>query len=208
MERDWHSPPSLNLYASLLLRPAVPLDRIASLSLILGLAMRRALLDLAPTLEIRLKWPNDIWINGMKVCGILCDMRAEPDRVRHVVAGLGLNINSQPGDFPAALRSTATSLRIATGNRQSRPAVLAAFLNHLEPLYEGWMKDGLEPFLAELNTADLLRGRSVTLAQGPRLISGIAAGIGPDGALLLSGPEGPLSVYSGDVSLRSISGLR
>lgn len=208
LDREWFSPTSLNLYTSILLRPAVPLDRVASLSLVLGLAVRRALLALAPELDPRLKWPNDIWIGDRKLCGILCDMRAEPERVRHVVAGIGLNVNITASTLPAALRPTATSLRIATGRPHSRAAVLAAILNQLEPLYDAWLADGLAPLQEELNRADLLRGRAITLSQGPRLLHGTAAGIAPDGALLLAGADGPTPVYSGDVSIRSIAGLR
>jgi BirA family biotin operon repressor/biotin-[acetyl-CoA-carboxylase] ligase len=208
LDRGWYSPPAINLYASLLLRPDVPLDRAASLALLLGLAVRRALCQLAPGLDIRIKWPNDIWIGSRKVCGILCDMRAEPDRIHHVVAGIGLNVNTTTQDFPRDIRPHATSLRMAAGRFFPRAEVLAAILNALEPVYRDWIAHGLEPFLAELNEADLLKGRAVTLAQGARLLTGLAAGIAPDGALLLTGPDGIASIYSGDVSIRSISGLR
>jgi BirA family biotin operon repressor/biotin-[acetyl-CoA-carboxylase] ligase len=208
LDRAWHSPPGLNLYASVLLRPAVPLDRVASLSLVLGLAVRRAILELAPGLEPRLKWPNDVWIGSRKLCGILCDMRAEPEQVRHVVAGIGLNVNIDARDFPAEFAAGATSLRIESGKTMSRALVLAAILNNLEPLYDAWIADGLAPFRKELDKADLLRGRRVTLSQGTGLLHGTARGIAPDGALLLDGLGGPLTVYSGDVSVRSISGLK
>ncbi len=208
LDRLWHSPPALNLYLSILLRPAVPLDRAASLSLLLGLALRRAIRALAPELDPRLKWPNDIWIQGRKVCGILCDMRAEPDRIHHVVAGIGLNVNTTAGDFPEKLRPTATSLRLAAGRSFLRAGVLATLLNELEPAYQEWSAHGLAPFLDELNKADLLKGRLVTLTQGTHLLASRANGIAPDGALLLQTPAGITSVYSGDVSIRSISGLR
>jgi BirA family biotin operon repressor/biotin-[acetyl-CoA-carboxylase] ligase len=181
---------------------------VASLALVLGLALRRALLEQAPGLDPRIKWPNDIWLDGRKLCGILCEMRAEPDRVRHVVAGLGLNVNTTARDFPAALRATATSLRLASGRRHSRAALLAAFLNHLEPVYTAWAAEGLAPFQSELEQADLLRGRPITLVQGQRPLAGTAVGIAPDGALLLDGPQGIIPVYSGDVSIQTISGLR
>lgn len=208
LDRGWYSPPALNLYASVLLRPDVPLERAPSLALLIGLAVRRAIRQLAPALNIRIKWPNDIWLDGHKLCGILCDMHAEPDRIHHVVAGIGLNVNTTARDFPSDIRDTATSLRQAAGRFFPRAEVLAAILNTLEPVYHDWIAQGLAPFLEELNDADLLKGRRVTLAQGARLLSGQAGGIGPDGALLLDTPGGPTSIYSGDVTIRTISGLR
>ena len=206
LDRAWCTPPGDNLAFSVLLRPAVPLDRVASLSLLLALAVRRAVLDQAPGLEPRIKWPNDIWIQGRKLGGILCDMQAEPDRVRHVVAGIGLNVNAEANSFPPAIRATATSLKIAAGRAFSRAALLAALLNALEPLYRRWERDGLNPFLAELAGADLLAGRTLTLDQGPHALSGRADGIAPDGALRLAQPGGPVRlVYSGDVHVRRLA---
>ena len=208
LDRAWHSPPGLNLYASILLRPDVSLDRIASLSLLLGLAVRRAAKGLVPEIEPLIKWPNDIWLGSRKLGGILCEMRAEPDRVRHVIAGIGLNVNALEKDFPKDIRSTAVSLRLAAGRSFPRAAVLAAILNALEPVYRAWLVHGLNPFLDELNAADLLKGRAVVLSQGGALLSGKAAGIAPDGALLLAGRDGTAPVYAGDVTLRSIADLR
>ncbi len=208
LDRGWHSPPALNLYASLLLRPTVPLDRAASLTLLLGLAVRRAVRSLAAGLAVRIKWPNDIWIDGRKLGGILCEMRAETDRIHHVVAGIGLNVNTTARDFPPDIRASAISLRQASALFFPRAEVLAAILNELEPVYREWLNQGLAPFLDELNDADLLKGRTVTLAQGDQLLSGVATGIARDGALLLTTPDGVTPVYSGDVRIRSISGLR
>lgn len=208
LDRAWFSPPGLNLYASLLLRPDVPLERVASLALVLGLAVRRALKTLAPSLDPLLKWPNDLWIGNRKISGILCEMRAEPERVRHVVAGIGLNVNTVKSDFPKALQAGSTSLKIACKRDFARAEVLATLLNELEPLYRLWIREGLSPFQDELNRADLLKGREITLSQGPRILSGTAAGLAPDGSLLLKTADETLSVYSGDVSIKTISSLR
>jgi BirA family biotin operon repressor/biotin-[acetyl-CoA-carboxylase] ligase len=208
LDRTWFSPPGLNLYTSILLRPVVPLDRVASLALVLGLAVRRALRTLAPAIEPRLKWPNDLWVDNKKISGILCEMRAEPERVHHVVAGIGLNVNTEKKHFPKALQTTSTSLKIAGGRDFARAEVLAVLLNELEPLYRIWIKDGLSPFQDELNEADLLKGRAISLVQGTRTLTGTAMGVAPDGSLLLKTAEGIQSIYSGDVSIKSISGLR
>ena len=200
MARTWFSPPGVNLYFSLLLRPRVAPAAATTLPLLAGLAVARAVERVAPKLKARIKWPNDIQIGGRKVCGILCDMQAEADSVRHVIVGLGVNVNLAAGELPPELAHRATSLRIAGGSRVSRAVLLAAILNMFEPAYESWCVDGLAPFLEELRARDALAGRRVTLEQFQHRHSGRAAGVAPDGALLLEMDNGSiLPVLSGDV---------
>lgn len=198
MTRAWFSPPGANLYFSLLLRPDVELAQAASLPLVLGLAVAEALSGLSPEVRPLVKWPNDILVQGRKVCGILCEMQAETDRVRHIIAGVGVNVNLTRDALPDDLRDRATSLRIETGKTFSRAAVLAAILNRFEPLYDRWRAEGLAPLVPAVNERDALRGRIITLEQGGRRIEGRADGIQPDGALLLRTSEGLVPVYSGE----------
>jgi len=204
LDHTWWSPPGFTLAVSILLRPAVPLDQVASLALLLGLAVRRTLQALPAGLAPQLKWPNDVWLNGRKVGGILCDMRTESGRIRHVTAGIGVNVNGARQDFPPDLRDTATSLQRATGNPWNRAALLAALLNTLEPVYRIWEREGLAPFLAEWRAADLLLGRDLVIEQGARRLVGRADGIEPGGALRLKQDNGEIQiVHAGDAHLRS-----
>ena len=203
MTRLWFSPPKANLYFSLLLRPEVELARAASLPLVMGLAVAEALAALAPAANPLIKWPNDILAKGRKLCGILCEMQAETDCVRHIVAGVGVNVNLTGEQFPAELRDRATSLRIEAGQTFSRAAVLAAVLNRFEPLYDRWRAEGLVPLLPAVNARDALRGRTIALDQGGRRIEGRAEGIQADGALLLQTSDGLLPVYSGEAHIGS-----
>lgn len=201
MTRAWFSPSSVNLYFSVLLRPAVEPGRAASLPLIAGLAVAEALNVLHPGLELQIKWPNDILIAGKKICGILCEMQAETDCVRHIILGIGVNVNVARDQLPDELRGRATSLRIETGQTFSRAAVLAAILNRFEPLYDRWREEGLAPLLEAIGTYDMLRGRKITLDQGGRRVTGMADGISADGALRLVTEHGEVPIYSGEAHI-------
>jgi len=204
MTRVWFSPPDANLYFSLLLRPAVEPGRAASLPLVMGLAVAEALAEIAPEINPLIKWPNDILVGGKKVCGILCEMQAETDCVRHIIPGIGVNVNLTRADIPEALRDRATSLRIETGRRFSRAVVLAKILNRFEPLYDRWRVEGFEALLGVIGGRDALRGRAVTLDQGGRCVSGVADGILPDGALRLVTEQGVVPVYSGEAHIGNL----
>ena len=106
----WHSARSAGFYCSVVLRPAMPPSEALIFSLAAGLAMRSAVLEIAPQLEPDLKWPNDLLLSGKKFCGILTEMNAEATQVRYLVVGVGINVNQ--AKFPAELRELATSLRI------------------------------------------------------------------------------------------------
>ncbi len=201
MTRLWHSPPGVSLYFSMLLRPAVEPGQASSLPLVAGLAVAEALAQLAPETQPMIKWPNDILIGGKKVCGILCEMQAETDCVRHIIPGIGVNVNLTRAELPEELRGRATSLRIETGRRFSRAAVLAAILNRFEPLYARWCAEGFEPLLDAVGARDALRGMKVTLEQGGRRVQGIGDGILPDGALRLHTEQGVVPVYSGEAHI-------
>ena len=201
MTRAWFSPPDVNLYFSLLLRPDVELSRAVSLPLLIGLAVAEVLSVLAPELTPLVKWPNDILIDGRKACGILCEMHAETDRVGHIIAGVGLNVNMTTAMLPAELRGRATSLQILTGRVFSRVQILAAILNRFEPYYKQWRVEGFVPFLVLLAQRDALFGKRITLKQGGREISVEAKGVQADGALLLATAQGLEKIYSGETHI-------
>lgn len=198
MARNWFSPPGLNLYFSVVLRPDIAPDRVTSVPLLAGCAVAQVL-EQTSGLQVGVKWPNDILLDGLKLCGILCEMQAEPDHVHHVVVGIGLNVNL-PGDaLPSELRGLATSLAMATGRTFSRPALLAAVLNRLETAYMTWCVDGLGPFLPELAKRDVLLGQEVAVEQAGRVMTGRGGGIRADGALTIVAADGSSqTVFSGD----------
>jgi len=131
--RPWTMGTGLGLACSVLLYPTMPRDRWSLLSLAAGVAVAAALGE--EGVAARLKWPNDILIEGRKVGGILTEARSTP-LGQAVVIGLGLNVNEQPADFPAGLRDRAISLRMVTGTPVRREPILARILNGLETLLQ------------------------------------------------------------------------
>lgn len=183
MGRAWSSPPGLNLYVSLLLRPPVEPQAAPRLTLVAAVALAEAV-ERAAGLCAGLKWPNDLLIDGKKAAGILAEMASDPDRVRHVVVGVGLNVNAAPRDFPAELRAAATSLAIAAGRPFRRVDVLAAFLDAFARCYETFLSGGLAALLPAWRRRDVLAGREVVLRVRDDERRGTALRVDAEGFLL------------------------
>jgi len=201
MARSWFSPPGVNLCFSMLLRPEVDAACAVSLPLVVGLSVAEAVAECAPMLHPQIKWPNDILVNGKKLCGILCEMQADGGGIRYIVAGIGVNVNLTDDAMPAALRGFATSMRMETGRMFQRDAVLGALLNHFERDYDLWRSDGLNALLARIQRRDALDGQFIRMELAGTPIEGIASGIQADGALLLATSHGLIPVYSGEAHL-------
>ncbi len=196
--REWDSPPGVGLYVSLVLRPMLPPMELPQITLTTAVAVVRAVRRVAG-LSPGIKWPNDLLINGKKLGGILTEMETESDRIRHVVVGLGLNVNN-PG-FPPELADTATSLTLALGGACSRVQLLQAWLEEFEALYDRFLNQGFPEILEEWKDYTVTLGRAVTVRQGPREISGQATDVAPDGALLLKTANGEMvRVTSGEIT--------
>jgi BirA family biotin operon repressor/biotin-[acetyl-CoA-carboxylase] ligase len=197
--RTWHSPPGENLYLSLLLRPACTPAALPPLTLAAGVAVTQALAALG--LQPLLKWPNDVLLpvggGQRKVAGILTEMATERERIRHVVVGLGLNVNT--ASFPPELEARATSLRLATGQPQDRGALVAAVLNAFEPAYDQLMSEGAAACLAAFRARAALP-RPCRVERDGTVLEGTALDVDGDGALLVRDGRGEIHrVLSGEI---------
>lgn len=201
MARSWFSPPGVNLCFSILLRPKVDVACAVSLPLVVGLSVAEAVAECAPMLHPKIKWPNDILVNGKKLCGILCEMQADGDGIRYIVAGIGVNVNLLADPLPEELKGHVTSMRMETGSVFQREAVLGALLNHFERDYDLWRNDGLSALLSRIQMRDALDGQFIRMELAGKPIEGIASGIQTDGALLLKTSHGLIPVYSGEAHL-------
>lgn len=198
-QRDWFSPPGVNVYLSVLLKPAVSPLLAPQLSLVAAAAVLRALHALGCA-EARVKWPNDVLWREKKLAGILCEMDAEADIVRAVVIGIGVNANLTA--FPPSLKKIAASLRQAVGHPVSVPALTAEILNSLDALYEGWLRNGLAETVALLNQHSMLSGREVAIGLSREKIRGRVQGITEAGLLRLVQANGTArDITSGEVLL-------
>lgn len=198
--RRWESPPGVNLYVSLLVRPPIDPREAPRLTLVTAVALAEAVEE-AAGIPAALKWPNDLYLHGKKAAGILAEMSADPDRLRHVVIGVGLNVNADREDFPAGLRSKATSLKRETGRSHLRVEVLARFLARFEEAYATYLSGGLAALLPRWNRRCLLSGRRLLLRHGEQESRGTAVRVDEEGALVFR-PEGTGAmrrIHSGEI---------
>jgi BirA family biotin operon repressor/biotin-[acetyl-CoA-carboxylase] ligase len=199
MGRRWVSPAGKNLYVSLLLRPPVPTIDAPRLALVAGVALADAVE--AVGVPASLKWPNDLYCGGRKAAGILAEMASDPDGVRHVVIGVGLNVNMEETDFPLHLRDAATSLRIRAGRTFRRVDVLARLLDAFGARYAEFIGGGFASLHDGWDRRDFLRGRRVLLRRQGGEGWGTADGLDTVGALRFLPDGGPAieSVHSGEI---------
>jgi BirA family transcriptional regulator, biotin operon repressor / biotin---[acetyl-CoA-carboxylase] ligase len=201
MGRQWHSPPGVNLYATIILRPTCPLSKVPRLSLVAGVAAAEALETAAPGL-VALKWPNDVWLNERKSGGIISEAVTDASHgLQCVLIGIGLNLNLAARDIPPELRGKATSVLIATGYSCDRIAIASALLQKLGSRYMETERSGFAPIRLLWERYSALTGRLVTAVDGASRISGTVTGIDEEGALLLQTAQGPTRILTGDVSI-------
>ena len=199
--RAWLSPARKGLWFSVLLRPDLRPQETTRLTVASAAALRRAIQS-NTGLEPEIKWPNDIVIHGRKVAGILTELSAELDCVKHVILGIGVDVNLGANEFPAELRKTATSLRIEAGETVSRPELATAILRELDHDYARVCGHGFAGVADEWEAHCTTIGRAVTIQIGGRRVSGRAESLDDDGALLLRTEHGHLErITGGDVTL-------
>jgi BirA family biotin operon repressor/biotin-[acetyl-CoA-carboxylase] ligase len=199
--RSWHSPPGVNLYTTIILRPKIPLVEVPRLSLVAGVAAAEALETVAPGI-VTLKWANDLWLNGRKTGGIIAEAITDSrQRLSCVLLGIGLNLNLALEDIPDDLRDKATSVRIATGRECSRPEIAAALFNRLHSRYMEAEAQGFPAVRPVFERYMALKGRRVTVVEAGSPTVGVVRGVGVDGALLLETEAGTVRVMAGDVTV-------
>ena len=197
--RAWESPRSGGIWASLLLKPDISAGELPQITLAAGVAVCRAIGGGA-----KIKWPNDIVMGTKKVCGILTEMSAEPDRINYVVCGIGINVNVEK--FPAELSEKATSIYNETGIKQDRNALTARVMNEFERVYDIFLRDGFGALAEEYGRECVTLGKRVQVIYHNKKIQGSATGIDESGALIVDTDDGRITVASGEVSVRGIYG--
>jgi BirA family biotin operon repressor/biotin-[acetyl-CoA-carboxylase] ligase len=183
--RAWHSEANGNLYLSVAFRPRVPPERMGAFTLWMGLNVCELLANFAE-ISPGLKWPNDILFSGRKAGGMLTEARIDADQMRDLVFGLGLNINSPAGGWPAELGGRAVSLSEITGAPLDFNRLTAALIGRILLAYAKFTDGDYTKTFADLwHRFDLLRGRDIALQEGGRRHVGTVAGLDDEGALLL-----------------------
>ena len=199
--RRWESPSGVNLYASILLRPEIPPWNAPQLTFVSAAATAETIAHMHD-LPARVKWPNDVLIDGRKVSGLLNEMSGESERLNYVVLGIGVNVNMEASQFPEGLRNPATSLAMEKGASVSRFDLTCSLLQRLDSLYSLYLTQGFDPIRRRWEACCDLVGQLVEIDQQGRIERGCVRGVDADGALLLEAAAGELvRVLAGDVRL-------
>ncbi len=199
--RSWASPRGCNLYFSVVLRPPMAPVAIPQITLMTAVSLQQVLAG-AAALPVRIKWPNDLWVGGRKLAGILTEMASEMDRIRYVVLGIGVNVNLTDEMLPEDLRHTATSLYRETGTSWARVPLLRAMLQALERDYAAFCREGFAPFRRRFIEATMTLGRRIRVGTPEGETDGFALDITRQGALRIKQKDGAtVDILSGDVTV-------
>ncbi len=199
--RHWESPAGVNLYCSIILRPPLLPLKAPQFAFLSAVAVAQAI-EAATSLKPRIKWPNDVLVNGYKVSGILNEMSAEMEKINFIVLGVGVNINMRREQFTRELRHPASSLLLESGRPVNRVEFTRKFLAILDSLYDDYLQHGPAAIREEWLSRSILTGKKVRVSFQNSESVGIASGLDDDGALLIRKVDGKIEkVLAGDVSI-------
>lgn len=203
--RSWVSPSGTGIFMTLMIKPDINPNNASMLTLVAALAVAKAITSVTGE-EALIKWPNDIVINGKKVCGILTEMNAQFDYINHIVVGIGINVHNE--SFPEEISQMASSLMIeAGGKRFHRAQIIAETMAYFEQYYDTFLKtQDLSALVREYDKLLVNRNKSVRVLDPKEPFDGKAMGITPKGELIVDTWESRKLVSSGEVSVRGIYG--
>jgi BirA family biotin operon repressor/biotin-[acetyl-CoA-carboxylase] ligase len=203
--RSWVSPSGTGIFMTLMIKPDINPNNASMLTLVAALAVAKAITSVTGE-EAMIKWPNDIVVNGKKVCGILTEMNAQFDYINHIVVGIGINVHNE--SFPEEISQMASSLMIeAGGKRFHRAQIIAETMAYFEQYYDTFLKtQDLSALVREYDELLVNRNKSVRVLDPKEPFDGKAMGITPKGELIVDTWESRKLVSSGEVSVRGIYG--
>ena len=203
--RSWVSPSGTGIFMTLMIKPDINPNNASMLTLVAALAVAKAITSVTGE-EAMIKWPNDIVVNGKKVCGILTEMNAQFDYINHIVVGIGINVHNE--SFPEEISQMASSLMIeAGGKRFHRAQIIADTMSYFEQYYDTFLKtQDLSALVREYDELLVNRNKSVRVLDPKEPFDGKAMGITPKGELIVDTWESRKLVSSGEVSVRGIYG--
>lgn len=204
--KSWSSPKGEGIWMSIILKPEIEPKEATKLTQIAAAAVWEGLNKIG--IETKIKWPNDIVLNGKKVCGILTEMSGEQNKLKYIIVGIGINVNTDSSKFPEEILNSATSLKVETGKRIKRETLIAMILNSFENLYEEFIKkDSVETVMKICKEKSALIGKEVIVMMKDQQKEVKAIDINEDGELLVKDREGNITkIISGEVSVRGLYG--
>jgi BirA family transcriptional regulator, biotin operon repressor / biotin---[acetyl-CoA-carboxylase] ligase len=197
--RSWVSPPFVNLYLSVILRPELPPVHAPQLTLMAAVALADTIASFIGT-PPTIKWPNDILVGGKKLAGILTESSGDSKRIEFVILGIGVNLNYPVAMMPEVIRERATSILTLTKNNIEREAFLQRLIQDLDRCYGELEEVGFDSLALRWEAFFGLRGRGVRVEMADRVMVGVAKGIDRDGALIVEDNRGERQrIVAGDV---------
>jgi len=196
--RTWTADAKENLLFSVLLRPPLPKTSAGFLTFFAAVSVARALEEVSGQ-PMECKWPNDLLLNGRKVCGILLENSFNQELVEYSVIGIGINVNQTA--FPGQLAPYATSLALELSTSVDRVELFSKIMASMESAYREARDGNFQNLLSQWNARCKMFGRTVTVVQDNRRITGRAIGLNHDGGLLVETETGTIPVYAGDIAL-------
>jgi len=198
--RNWYSPPGTGIYASIVLKPKFKPEKAPGLSVMTAVALADAVKKFCDG-DVRIKWPNDILINGKKTAGILTELTADKDRIDYVIIGVGINVNHGAGNFPDELKNIATSLRRVNRRKIDRVEFLKTFLVNFENEYKSYGRHQLKKAHSRIRKYSSLIGHEIKIQLGRRLIEGKVVDIDSTGQLILETDGKKIPIIAGEVTV-------
>ena len=196
--RNWFSPAG-GIWLSIILYPQLSPTYIPRITLMTAVAVVKAI-ERCTKIKTQVKWPNDILINGKKVCGILTEMSAELDLINWVVVGIGVNVNIKQQEFPEDIREMTTSLKEALRKEISRVRLVQMFLKEFERYYKLFKRREFSSILKEWKSCSHTLGKKIKINIGENVVTGEAIDINERGALILKKKNGELiEIISGTI---------
>jgi BirA family biotin operon repressor/biotin-[acetyl-CoA-carboxylase] ligase len=199
--RVWLSPAGKNLYMSMVVRPDIPPRDATALTLLSAVACASALINYGGV-AVTIKWPNDLIAGGLKIGGILTEIRADIDRIYHAVVGIGINVNLSCEDMPAEITRIATSVLIETGGICSRTGLVAEIITEFDRWYGILLTKGKKVVMERwIELSDTI-GKQIRVAVGDLIFEGTAEGVDDEGLLIVKLADGSCRKFSaGDVTI-------
>ncbi len=203
--RGWNSPAGTNLYFTLILKPDFAPEKASMLTLVMAMAVSQGIMDVCQV-RVGIKWPNDIVVDGKKVCGMLTELSVQQEYIQHVVIGVGINVGLQ--NFPSEIAETAVCLEQVCGRQVPRASLAVRIMQTFETYYETFLETQDFSRLKEPYDRLLVNcGKQVRVLDPKGEYTGISKGIDTLGELLVELPDGSVrAVYAGEVSVRGIYG--
>ncbi|ADH99607.1 biotin--[acetyl-CoA-carboxylase] ligase [Salisediminibacterium selenitireducens] len=200
--RSWDSPRKGGLWFSMILKPDIPVHKAPQLTLLTGVALAQTVNNQLHGQVAAIKWPNDLLINHKKIAGILTEMHADPDKVKALIIGVGLNVNQEM--FPDWLLDIADSLGRMTGARYNLNEILSDFLIRFDELYHLFIKEGFLPIRNLWKELALSPGQTVHYKHNKGVINGTTHDIDEEGVMQIKDDQGTIHrVFSSELSWRN-----